>query len=369
MFHLFTKAGRIWGDFRVEGRRIRRPLATSKGAAAVLAADFERRLAIEESGGAPARDLTVAEVVASFLRDRKQTTRSSTLGRYEEVLENIKEWLTAHGVANVRDLTLEKVLEYRESRLAEKMSARTANYEASALKWAIEYSVRSGRLPRNPLAGLRLLKGPKVRIQRPLSLSEGKRLLEVSPEPWRSAYEALLFGGFRSGELRTLEWQDIDLGKGLARVGFRVLTKTGKAREVSLATPILARLREWKLQRKPKPGDPVFLGARDGKRLNARYLRRRLDLDLEVAKIDQKGRYVHALRGTCSQWLHESGAAPHAVSGLLGHSVAVNGAFYLARSRDAETAAVAVLSKVLETVPNGHPGGTTNSESPQVETA
>jgi len=131
------------------------------------------------------------------------------------------------------------------------MNPRSINYVIGAVKVPISHYAKRSRTP-DPLQYLQLVAyTPKQRGV--LSIDEIKKIIELEGESPRVIAAMLLgsLGGLRLGEVRGLQWADIDEKQGLihivgnyvdAREG-RKSPKCGSTRDVPLVAPVLAAVK------------------------------------------------------------------------------------------------------------------------------
>ncbi|WP_294346803.1 integrase arm-type DNA-binding domain-containing protein [Prosthecochloris sp.] len=174
----------------------------------------------------------------------------------------------------------------------------------------------------NPAAGLsRVLRKPKVRHMPAITeASELARLLR-SIDSYKGAYitkcalrlAPMLF--VRPGELRSAEWEEINLDEAVWRIPANK-TKTGEFLIVPLARQVIAILQDLKLF----TGDDryVFQGRVDNSFMSDNTLLKALrTLGWSADKVT-----IHGFRATARTFLHERlGFSPDAIEAQLGHRV------------------------------------------------
>ncbi|MGL4243221.1 MAG: tyrosine-type recombinase/integrase [Beijerinckiaceae bacterium] len=139
--------------------------------------------------------------------------------------------------------------------------------------------------------------------ERHLSAADFGRLLEAAPEHRRLWLLVAAYTGACLGELERLEWQHVDLRRG-------VVTIPGTKRETRYRTiPLSAELAPW------LSGAPGRRGLILGRWGN---VRRDLALYCERARIAVVT--PNDLRRTYASWLVDAGVPTHTVATLLGHS-------------------------------------------------
>lgn len=188
----------------------------------------------------------------------------------------------------------------------------------SAIRSLFRFLVRTGRLRRDPTAGIAT---PRARRRLPvhLSLDETDRLLatpagaDLRDARDRAILEVLYSAGLRVSELTGLDWEDVDWEADVARVvgkGRRErLAPLGRAARAALER--YQRLLGW-----PRTG-PVFRNHRGG-RLTPRSVARMLTSRLEAAGITRPAS-PHALRHTFATHMLGAGADLRAIQEMLGH--------------------------------------------------
>jgi integrase/recombinase XerC len=256
----------------------------------------------------------------------------STVEAYSRDLRAFVGWagrLGLDGPGGVDRRTLRRYLAYLATR---GQARRTVARRASALRRYFGWLVRTGRLDRDPTAGLSAPKG-EARLPRVLRPDELRALLDDRGRAAASASATaagangavelrdtalleLLYGsGLRIAEATALDVDEIDL----ARARVVVWGKGAKQRTVPLSEPAVDALRRWlddgrsALATAASPGGAVFLNRR-GRRLTSRDARRILD------RRAIEPTHPHALRHTFATHLLDGGADLRVVQELLGHS-------------------------------------------------
>jgi integrase len=118
------------------------------------------------------------------------------------------------------------------------------NEELAMIKRFYRWLQRRDYLYKNPVESIERFKHEPKEI-RIFSRDEIRLILSHATPVHRPFYEMLLYTGLRDGELRNLEWADVDLRKGLiyVRVKEEWRPKTRRGRVVPLAGEAIALLR------------------------------------------------------------------------------------------------------------------------------
>lgn len=203
-------------------------------------------------------------------------------------------------------------------------SARKLASLRSFYKWLI----REGVIEASPMAMIRSPKQPK-NLPKAITIDQVLALLEAPDEKdWlgqrdRALLETLYSTGIRVSELVGINLDDLDEIGG-------TLTVRGKGRKERIvplgqhATQAIERYRQAlgeqtrHLQKAQPSPAPLFLN-RLGSRLDARSVRRKLDIYLTKAGLDPKIS-PHTLRHSFATHLLDNGADLRAVQELLGHA-------------------------------------------------
>ncbi|HEY2332598.1 MAG TPA: tyrosine-type recombinase/integrase [Acidimicrobiales bacterium] len=257
--------------------------------------------------------------------ERSLTAASAaTVTAYLRDLAAFVEWAeraSIDGPDQVDRRVLRRYLAYLGTR---RYAKRTIARKASSLRRYFGWLVRSGRLPIDPSSGLSAPSG-EGRLPRVLREEELDVLLDAPPARATQGPEAIrhrddavleiLYGsGLRVAELCGLDWDDVDLRRGLVTVW----GKGSKQRQVPVTPAAIAALARWEAARSDLVGDDspaaaVFLNTR-GRRLGQRDVRRLLD------RRASSPTHPHALRHTFATHLLDGGADLRIVQELLGHA-------------------------------------------------
>lgn len=194
---------------------------------------------------------------------------------------------------------------------------------------AFNDAVRKGLILINPIRGTRL-PNPEEQPPKAWTRDEVARLLLGARGSPHAIWLAFAIGtGLRLGELRALEWPDLDLDRMTVRVSKSIddntdalgPTKTGRIRIVDIPEELLPELRAHHLRQ--APGNQLVFG-HDGRPYNSRNYRRwlwRLCLRVGVHDAQKHTLSVHSTRHTfASISLADPECALPDVQQALGHA-------------------------------------------------
>ena len=154
--------------------------------------------------------------------------------------------LTLYGQRQAIRLTSEDMLQFMELQKVRGLCQATINRRISILRSALNWAVKMGILPQNPLSGLRL---PQARPQRmaPPTPEELRRIFHAAEPHVRRVIVLGAYCGPRIGpsELFRLRWKDVDLENGIIRMPNAAKGAKESARELPIRESILPLLRQW----------------------------------------------------------------------------------------------------------------------------
>jgi integrase len=121
------------------------------------------------------------------------------------------------GARRLSDVQRGDVQDKADRLLARGFDPSTVQNALMALRAIYRRTIRRGDVTLNPTVDLDLpaVQGTRDRIASPI---EAERLLAALPDPDRASWATALYAGLRLGELRALQWDDIDLERNVIRV-------------------------------------------------------------------------------------------------------------------------------------------------------
>lgn len=301
------------------------------------AEDHLRTVGRAKRGGryVPDRGMTVADVVDEYITRGERRWSPNTAANYRQIARSII--VPALGRKKATDLTPRMVQTFVDD-LGRRYSPRRVEVIRAVLSGAFKEARRLGIVTTNPTEGIR---GAKVQRTHTPSWSQDEAarvLATVEDDPEQHAwYMVALTTGMRPGELRALQWKDIDTTRSIIHVRrtvsrdaeFRPVisdgTKTGRVRAVNVPQVTIAALQRYR---------PV----QAAQRLQAAHWR---DLDLVWTRGDgnvvpqqtiaKRHKAVclragvpvispHGVRHTAATLLIEAGVNIKTVSDMLGHA-------------------------------------------------
>ena len=222
------------------------------------------------------------------------------------------------GWKRVSDITPDSFIRWRGATRGR--SAKTLKEYLGCVRGFLNWLVRSGCLPSDPLASVGKVetRGREVRQRRPFSHDEFLRLLAVTTPARRVVYAVAYYTGLRRSEIASLCWGDFNL----SHVGptFTILAEHAKNKERK-TLPLQSDLREMLVGYFETCGSPdsSVKALRVPHRLDAFYL------DLKKAgipKVDDRGKILdfHSFRHSFGTRLASENIPLSAAMTLMRHS-------------------------------------------------
>lgn len=319
------------------GRRHRRQLSTKREAEA-----WELRTKIELRDGihAPLADsVTVAEAAQLWMeRGIAEGLERGTLDSYRTKIQHHINPLI--GDVRLSQLTTPAVEMWRDELLRRgQIQRRYVREVLVALKGILKNAKRLGLVAHNAATPTRVI--VKERHKEKLEISRGipskaemQAIIAATPERWRTAIVTTAFTGLRTGELRGLTWDEVDLTHRRLRIRQRAdrwgtlgSPKTaGSRREIPLMPIVFSALRDWRLAHGAtgfvfcQTQLKAFRGEIIGSTTLARTFRH-TQRQIGIVNAAGEAKYnFHALRHFFASICIEAGFQPKRLQALLGHS-------------------------------------------------
>lgn len=300
------KHGYWYINYTWKGKRTRKwfgPGPTGKKLAELALAGIILKIQHKKMG--IIEDIPASQFFIQYLEYSRANKAPRSYERDLTIVKNIAYLLAGKNLSQIRAKEMEA---YKVKRLPE-VSKATINKELNTVKAAFNKAVEWGYLDKHPLKSVKRFKEPK-RLPRFFSLQEIKLFLEAIDDPWlKPAIYLLLLTGMRRDELIHLEWNDIDLGRGVLHVQPKIgwNPKNYKARTI----PINKQAKELLLSL-PHAGTRV-IGSCHPTSLSRAFKR-------VLRRVEIKNASLHTLRHTYASHLVMSGVDIATVQKLLGHS-------------------------------------------------
>jgi integrase len=293
------------------GEKYREIVGDTKQAALKRLRELETRL---EKG----KDISPKKVPFDFLCNEYLRWTQTNLApqtireRVIAVRAHLKPFFT--GLAS--DVDVRSVEAYKILRMGKNISPCTMNSELKVISCILKFGVENEYIEEMPK--IRRVKVPK-KIPRFLSAEEIGKVLAAARPDVRPMLQLLMFSGIRKGELRHMEWDDVDFENRLLHVRPKDTWRPKTAnsvRTIPLCEPAIGALRmaRERAEKRKVKSSLVFPG-RNGPLTD---IRDSLKGACERAGVPHI--CIHGLRHTFGSQMGMAGADPFAIMKALGHS-------------------------------------------------
>ncbi len=331
------------------------------------AEDHLRKIARDKRDGryAPNADMTVNQAIAAWLERGRGGWKASTYATYlQRASSQIEPTI---GTAKLSQLTTAMVQQWIDSRVKAKVGLKTIEEARRVLSAALAEAERLDIIRSNPVTATRAPTA-KPAPHKTWTPDEIRRVFAATTEDtmWHAVYRVALFAGLRPGELRALQWPDVDLEVMVLTIRRTVTrdddnreiigttTKTGRDRAVALPRSVVEALKAWRVEqakqqlaaRTWEAGRFVFTGAHGQPLGGTTWDTYHKDL-IKRTKVTEIT--MHELRHTNATVELAAGTHPKIVADRLGHSrIETTLNLYSHVSPDLQRAAIDAFEERLE---------------------
>jgi integrase len=283
---------------------------------------------------------TLRAYSAAWLESNASCLKASSLRFYRDNLEN-HIW-SALGSTPVGSISRADVKALLLALRSKNLSHRTITGIVRTLSTVLSEAVEDGKLPANPALRpgrlrrqLRDPNAPKKAVIDPYTREEVELLVETArlhfPE-WHAFMLCAVRTGLRLGELRALEWGDIDWRQRFLYVqrnfveGAATTPKSGRARKVDMSLQLRAILRLWRRRQRAAwflrgRGLPdLVFASTAGTTLDDSNIRKAVLSIVKKAEVRRRRSAIHVLRHTFGSLLIQQGESLAYVRDQMGHA-------------------------------------------------
>lgn len=308
----------------------------------------DRRYEVEHGIYAKERNISVDAWFHTWIEDYKK--KSVKYGTYKLYLDeyacHIKKPFGKKKLTDVRSEHIQKLF----NQMAEKYSRKTINIVKIILSSMFKQAHKNGIILRNPVENTTLPKERNEQQFRVMTVEEQKLFLEYAKESiYYPIYVVALGTGMRNGELRALQWKDIEFEKKVIHVNgtlkyiakgeakYRIDTPKSAAsrRDIPMLDNVYDILRQHKktqLEKRlllgekwnPQPGfeNLVFTGPFGRCMTDSAMYQDMLKIQKRILAAGKTFEHIkpHTLRHTFATRGLENGIPPKVMQELLGHT-------------------------------------------------
>ncbi len=315
-------------EFWHDGDHRRKSLKTqNKKVAIERAANLEHQLQEGEyqaiNGNALIEDAIESDL--SYLQTENRARK--TIVRYRGELRTFRDFCHGQRVRHLQRITPTLFVAYRAFRKVV-VKPRTLYHESMVIKQLLKWSTTRKLLRSNPLREIQLSK-PVTESKPAPNLEKVQKTYGAASERDRFLIAILASTGMRSGELRQMRTEDVDLEEGWFKIVSReeTPTKTRTSRKVPIHSTLIPMMKKhmeqsvdgWLFTAEPSGKYPAGDHWIDTKKLNERFVRRVRKLGLPAGR-ETNGYTIHSLRHFFETFCVKAGVPQRVVDAWLGHS-------------------------------------------------
>jgi site-specific recombinase XerD len=315
MATLRKKRNKYFADYRLNGRRIRKNLGSSKKIAELALKDIEVKVAKGELGF-DRKDEGLEKIFNDYLSYSKTNHAPNTYKRYRAIMDNFKRFLSDYPYLRmISQLNPRTFEDYKAFRQEEEAENKTINIELQTLRAMFNLAKTWGYTKENPTDTVKKMRITNHITPRFLRDYEIKQLLEACNEWEYPIFYAFLNTGMRKSELLNLTWDDVDF----ERKKIKIIEKADwspktSERQIPLNDGLFKVLKALGAK---KRGKYVFHDK--GQQIESNRLRKRL-MSLTKRCGFPDVTKLHSLRHTFASHLVMKGVDLPTVKKLMGHA-------------------------------------------------
>jgi len=327
---IITQRGKkkIWtAEFWNDGQHRRKSLKTSNKKIAIdRAMKIEHEL-LEGTFHKADSEIKLETAIENYLDHLKTEGRArKTIVRYRGELYALRDFQRSKKKKLLRQISPILFDQFREIRKRDH-TLLTLYHEGTVCKTFLYWCVSRELLKQSPLKDYKLVKPPR-RVKPSPHIEEILKVLDASLEPQKVLLATLAFTGMRSGELRTLRQEDVDLENNWIYLKSREgaeRTKTGESRKIPIHAKLLPFLKKqppssslWYFNAQASRKYPAGEHWIDPKKLNERFQIIAEKIGLPVGR-KSDGYTLHSLRHFFETHCVNSRVPQRVVDTWMGH--------------------------------------------------
>ena len=259
-------------------------------------------------------EMTLSQLLDSFSQLHGASLRCRTLAGYED---STKEFVRIIGDKLISQYTSADVETFKNTLLANKLTATTVNIRYRSVKAVFGFALRHEYLLRSPFARTSSIKTAQ---KTPMYLTKEDLhalLTKVKNSTLRDLFLFAALTGLRLAEITNLKWCSFANNQIVVKNDETFTTKSGKQRTVPCHPVVIEILKRREAQR--RNSEYIFAKRSSGAKFSESYVSHQFKHYVTKAKLDSR-LHFHSLRHTTASTLVNAGVSIYEVQKLLGHS-------------------------------------------------
>lgn len=248
----------------------------------------------------------------------KPNTKPKSAVEFERILR--ADVLPAFKDKLITEITKPDILRLLDS-IVDRGAPIVANRTHEVIRMWLNWCVERGYLESSPAVGIKppSVEKSRERVLKPEELAQVWTATDYLGYPTAPFIRFLILTAQRRGEVATMRWSDVDVGKALWTLPAES-TKSSRVHVIPLSTAALELLKN--LPRFTK-GDYIWTTTSGEKPING-FSKTKERIDRQTLKRGIIADWtIHDIRRTAATFMAEYGVLPHILSAILGHSGAV----------------------------------------------
>lgn len=307
------KRGKVWWlAYIIDGKRIQKSIGHSKKIAELAKSDIEVKIA-KRRAGFFVSDKKLSDYIPQFLAHIRVHVKPSTALRYVQITNHLSDFLDTleDPPAKLSQITPPIIEQYKLHRLGF-VKPQTVNYELTCLHHFFRYAMEMKYIQSNPTQEIKKIRKPQRKAPRFLTREEITKLLTKASPSLNNIIRFLLNTGLRWGELRSLEWEDVNWNEKVIHIRIKEdWSPKGGERKVPMNDVVISIIKSL-----PRREDFVFT-TKTGSQVRQQSTWTSFKLACRKAGIENAT--LHSLRHTFASHLVMAGVDLTTISKLLGH--------------------------------------------------
>lgn len=304
---------------------------------------------LERTTGEALHSYKIDDWMTHWLEMKQRVRAGKTMDRYRQVIRDFVKSLGSRASLGLTHLTPRDILTYRDSIVAAKKTARTANLSVKVVSAALNTATKQSYIPSNPATAVESLP-VKSEERGTFTAAQMSKLLRAAEGDWRGAILLAYYTGARLGDVANMRWEVIDWRNKLIRF---TPSKTKKPVTIPLHPQLERHLLKF-----AGIGKAAMFPSLAGKGTGGRFgLSGRFAAIMKKAKIEGKqtqasgGRTLsslsfHSLRHSFNSAMANAGVSQEIRQKLTGHASAEMNTRYTHHELEPLRAAVSLLPTI-----------------------